>query len=139
MINFISENIDFQLDNKEKISLWLQKTAAECGKKIGTLNYIFCSDKIIVNINNKYLNHNYLTDIITFDYSTKNVISGDIYIGIETVRSNAKEYNTQFDNELHRVIIHGLLHLTGQNDKTELDKQEMTRKENSAINNYESM
>jgi rRNA maturation RNase YbeY len=133
MINYISENIDFQLNNQKEISLWLQRTAAVYKKKIGTLNYIFCSDEMILNINNQYLNHNYFTDIITFDYCTQAIVSGDIYISIETVLSNAQKYKTQFDNELYRVIIHGLLHLTGQNDKTEYDQKEMTRKENAAL------
>ncbi|MCL1867547.1 MAG: rRNA maturation RNase YbeY [Paludibacter sp.] len=133
MINFISENIDFKLDNQKKVSLWLQRTADFYGKKIGTLNYVFCNDEMILNINNQYLNHNYFTDIITFDYTAGATVAGDIYISIETVLSNAQKYKTQFANELHRVIVHGLLHLTGQNDKTELAQKEMTRKENSAL------
>ena len=133
MINFTSENIDFHLDNQKEISLWLQCTASVYQKKIGTLNYVFCSDNIILNINNQYLNHNYCTDIITFDYSEKSIISGDIYISIETVKSNAEQYHTQFEDELHRVIVHGLLHLTGQNDKTENEKTQMTVKENMAL------
>lgn len=133
MINFISENIDFNLSNKKEILLWLHRTAAIYGKKIGTLNYIFCSNEMILNINNKFLNHNYFTDIITFDYSTATSISGDIFICIETVTDNAKEYNTLFIDELHRVIVHGLLHITGQNDQTEIDRNEMRCKENMAL------
>ncbi|MDR1653789.1 MAG: rRNA maturation RNase YbeY [Prevotellaceae bacterium] len=133
MINFTAEDIDFQLDNQKQIALWLQRTAAEYGKKIGTVNYIFCSDKLILSINNQYLKHNYFTDIITFDYSARASVSGDIYISIETVKSNSEKYNTLFINELDRVIIHGLLHLTGQNDKTESEQTEMTRKEDRAL------
>ncbi|MDR2823877.1 MAG: rRNA maturation RNase YbeY [Prevotellaceae bacterium] len=133
MITFISENIDFQLDNEKEVSLWLQRVAAEYGKKIGRLNYVFCSDEKILNVNNQYLNHDYFTDIITFDYSAQNIISGDIYISIDTVKSNTEKYNTLFINELHRVIVHGLLHLTGQNDQAETEQTEMTGKENEAL------
>ncbi|MCL2597525.1 MAG: rRNA maturation RNase YbeY [Paludibacter sp.] len=133
MINYISENINFQINNQNEISLWLQRTAAVYQKKIGTINYIFCSDKIILNINNQYLNHNFYTDIITFDYSIETIISGDIYISIDTVKRNAQCYHTQFEDEFHRVIVHGLLHLTGQNDKTKIEQTQMTAKENAAL------
>jgi len=133
MIKYICEDIDFQLDNQKEISLWLQRTAAIYQKKIGIINYIFCSDKFILNINNQYLKHNYFTDIITFDNSEKSIISGDIFIDIEMVQSNSVKYHTHFEDELHRVIVHGLLHLTGQNDKTETEKVQMTDKENAAL------
>ncbi len=102
-------------------------------KKTGEITYIFCSDKYILKINNEYLQHDYYTDIITFDYSEKDSIAGDLFISLDTVKSNAEQFEQPFDTELHRVIIHGILHLCGQKDKTEKDSEEMRRKENEAL------
>ncbi len=133
MIYFHSENTELPAIDQKKISSWIKNTAARYGKKTGQVNYIFCDDAKILEVNNKYLQHDYFTDIITFDYSTENFISGDIYISIDTVSTNADELKAEFTEELHRVIIHGILHLCGQDDKTAELRSEMTRKENEAL------
>ena len=103
------------------------------GKKIGEINYIFCDDEKILEINRQFLQHDYYTDIITFDYCEGDTLSGDIFISVDTVTANAKEYSVSFDEELKRVMIHGILHLCGQNDKTADEQQEMRIKENNAL------
>lgn len=102
-------------------------------KKTGDIAYIFCSDERILEINKQYLQHDYYTDIITFDYSEDNIISGDIFISIDTVKSNSLDFGSDFETELLRVIIHGILHLCGQDDKSPELRMEMTRKENEAL------
>ncbi|MCK9311663.1 MAG: rRNA maturation RNase YbeY, partial [Bacteroidales bacterium] len=106
------------------------------GKKAGEINYIFCSDARILEVNNQYLHHDYYTDIITFDYSGQVKISGDIYIGIETVESNARMIGLSYDSELKRVIIHGILHLCGFKDKTPETEIIMHQKEDEALKIY---
>jgi len=133
MIGFYSENIDLPKIPKRKIAAWIKLVVQNYGKKIGEVAYIFCDDKKILEINKKYLNHDYYTDIITFDYSEKNIISGDIFISVDTVKSNSDEFNTLFINELHRVMIHGILHLCGENDKTPAEQQIMRQKEDKAL------
>lgn len=133
MIQYLSENIQFPSIDQSTISRWIKQVAALHGRKTGTLNYIFCDDERMLEVNNKFLQHDFYTDIITFDYSNEKVISGDIFISIDTVKSNADELGASFENELHRVIIHGVLHLCGQDDKTPEDQAEMTRKENKAL------
>lgn len=103
------------------------------GKRVGEVAYIFCSDEKILEVNRQYLNHDYYTDIITFDYTEGDVISGDIFISVDTVRSNADEFGVSFEKELNRIIIHGILHLCGFKDKQPDDKAEMTRQEDSAL------
>ena len=103
------------------------------GKKIGEIHYIFCDDEKILEINRQFLQHDYYTDIITFDYCEGDTLSGDIFISVDTVTANAKEYSVSFDEELKRVMIHGILHLCGQNDKTADEQQEMRIKENNAL------
>ena len=103
------------------------------GKKIGEIHYIFCDDEKILEINRQFLQHDYYTDIITFDYCEGDTLSGDIFISVDTVSANAKEYSVSFDEELKRVMIHGILHLCGQNDKTADEQQEMRIKENNAL------
>lgn len=103
------------------------------GKKCGDISYIFCSDEKILEINREYLDHDYYTDIITFDYTEKNRISGDIFISIDTVKSNADEFKVSYEEELHRIIIHGILHLCGINDKGPGEREIMTQKENEAL------
>ena len=115
---------------------WIKKITIEYGKKLSKINYIFCSDKRILEINMQYLLHDYYTDIITFDYSVANIISGDIFISIDTINSNAVKFNVSFEKEILRIIIHGLLHLCGQNDKTDDEAIEMTRKENNALSKF---
>lgn len=116
--------------DRAKVEAWIRATAAQYGFATGNINYIFCSDERILEVNRQFLGHDYYTDIITFDYSTRSVVSGDIYISLDTVYANQAEYG---ENELLRVIIHGLLHLTGQNDKKPEDEREMHRKEDVAL------
>jgi len=133
MIAFYSENIALPKIPKRKIAAWIKIVAQNYGKKIGEIAYIFCNDEKILEINKQYLKHDFFSDIITFDYSEKNKISGDIFISLDTVKSNSQKFNTLYDNELYRVIIHGVLHLCGQNDKTPEDKKVMREKEDEAL------
>lgn len=118
---------------KQKLNKWIKEVAADYGKKVGDVAYLFCTDERILEVNKQYLEHDYFTDIITFDYSERNIISGDILISLETVKSNSEEFGVSFDEELHRIIIHGILHLCGQDDKTPELRKEMTNKENKAL------
>ena len=133
MITFNTEDIDFPNISKRKTTNWIKTIAQQYNKKIGNIAYIFCSDTCIFQLNNEYLQHDYYTDIITFDYSAENIISGDIFISLDTVKSNASTFDQPFETELHRVIIHGILHLCGQKDGTDKERTEMTRKENNAL------
>jgi len=121
---------DFTLNNQDEISKWITKTIEEEACKVEEISYIFCDDAYLLEKNIEYLNHNTLTDIISFDYSVGKTISGDIFISIERVKENAKEFNVDFLDELHRVIIHGILHYCGYKDKTSEEKKEMRSKEN---------
>lgn len=135
MIQFIAENIPSPLsdDQSRRISRWVRAVAAGYGFATGDITYIFCSDERILEVNRQFLGHDYYTDIITFDYSTPSRISGDIYISLDTVASNAEQLGITFDDELLRILIHGVLHLTGQGDKTPESKAVMTDKENAAL------
>jgi len=133
MIQYIAEEVELPSLQKQKINRWIKETAAEYEKKTGDIAYIFCSDNRILEVNKQFLQHDYFTDIITFDYSEGQIISGDIFISIDTVKSNAEEFGVSFEQELHRILIHGILHLCGQDDKTPELRLEMTRKENLAI------
>ena len=124
-IRFFSDGVSFQPEGKRKISQWLKQVAVGEGKKIGSLCYIFVSDETILDINKKFLQHDYYTDIITFDNSIGDTISGEMYISIDTVNSNAKDYHTEFRNELLRVMVHGVLHLCGYKDKTAKEQNKM--------------
>lgn len=115
------------------VSKWIKSVAEGYGFKVGELGYMFCSDQRLLEINKEYLGHDYFTDIITFDYVEGNVINGDIAISVDTVAKNAKEYGVTFEQELMRVMIHGVLHLTGQGDKSEEEFAEMKRKEGEAL------
>jgi len=132
-IIYQSEDINMPDIPKRKITNWIKQVAKEHSKKTGDISYIFCSDEYILDINKEYLNHDYYTDIITFDYSEDKIISGDIFISIDTVKSNAEKFNTIYEEELRRVIIHGILHLCGINDKTEQQQSQMTEEENKAL------
>ncbi|MBF6597621.1 MAG: rRNA maturation RNase YbeY [Fermentimonas sp.] len=132
-ISFDSENIDFPDIKKRETSAWIKKTADRYNKKIGDVAYNFCNDEKILEINRKYLDHDFYTDIISFDYSEGDIISGDIFISLDTVRSNSQKYNTDYKEELYRVIIHGVLHLCGLDDKLEEDAIRMREAENSAL------
>lgn len=114
-------------------SAWVKAVAASYGKKVGEIAYIFCSDERILEVNREYLQHDYYTDIITFDYCEGNVISGDLFISLDTVRTNAEQVGTTYEEELHRVIIHGILHLCGINDKGPGEREIMEEAENKAL------
>lgn len=135
-INFFAEKTEMPVIDKKNISNWIRKIIESEGKSPGDLNIIFCSDEYLLGINKKYLNHNYFTDIITFNYCEKNKISGDIFISTDRVNDNSEKYNTG-SSELLRVIIHGVLHLIGYDDTDESSKKEMTEKENEALKVYE--
>jgi rRNA maturation RNase YbeY len=138
MISYYAENIKIPKIPKRKIAAWIRNVAAQNGKKIGAITYIFCPDERILEINKKYLNHDYYTDIITFDYSENEILSGDIFISPETVASNAKKFHTAPENELYRVIIHGILHLCGFKDKSASDEKIMRKKEDEALHEFET-
>ena len=139
MIQFINENTEIPVVHKRRLTQWIKSTAEEYGRKTGDITYIFCCEEKILEINRQYLNHDYFTDIITFDYSEKNIISGDIFISPETLKTNAIQFNVTFEEELLRIIIHGILHLCGQDDKTPESKLQMTAKEDKALNAYKNM
>lgn len=133
MIDFNFEEIDKPNINLEEIEKWINKVIEYNNKNVGELTYIFCSDKYLLDINKQYLNHDYFTDIITFNYCDERTISGDVFISLDTVLDNANTFGVSFDNELNRVIIHGILHLIGFDDKTDIDQDEMTRQENLSL------
>ena len=133
MIHFSTDQVEMPALNQTKIQRWIRAVAADYGFSVGDIHYIFCSDEKELEVNRTFLQHDYYTDVITFDYSTEDVINGDIFISLDTVRSNAEEVDADFKEELMRIIIHGVLHLTGQADKTPETKAEMTRKENLAL------
>ena len=119
--------------DQERIRQWINRVVVQYGCETGEINYIFCSDDYLLNINREYLNHDYYTDIITFDYVQDHLISGDLFISLDTIRDNAEYYKVSFEDELHRVIIHGVLHLLGIDDKTDEDQEIMTQKENESL------
>jgi rRNA maturation RNase YbeY len=132
-ISFQVQDIQFTLKNKQAIRQWIGIVAANEGYSIAPINYIFCSDGHLLEMNNQFLNHNYFTDIITFDYTDGKRVSGDIFISVDRVADNAKTYKSTFEEELHRVMIHGVLHLMGYKDKSPADEKKMRQKENGAL------
>ncbi len=137
-INFFAEEVPFDLKNKRKRKTWLKQLALSENHNIAELNYIFCSDEYLLSINKEYLNHDTYTDIITFDNSEEEgIIEGDIFISIERVKDNAKTLKTEEENEINRVISHGLFHLLGYKDKTKAQSVLMRNKEDFAIRLYE--
>ena len=130
MIRYFQEDIRFELKQKLQNNRWLKMVAGSEMRRLGAINVIFCSDNYILDVNMKYLQHDYFTDIITFDYCEKDVLSGDLFISIDSVRENALYYGTEFSDELNRVMVHGLLHLIGYDDHTEKDVAVMRQKEN---------
>ena len=119
--------------DERKIGRWIRAVAADCGFSVGNINYIFCSDERELEVNRQFLGHDYYTDVITFDYSTASTLNGDIFISLDTVKSNAEMVGVRFEDELLRILIHGVLHLTGQGDKTPETKAQMTAKEELAL------
>ncbi len=130
MVSYYNEDIVFPFKEKRLTSRWLKFVAESESKRLGDVAVIFCSDNYILDVNIKYLQHDYYTDIITFDYCEGNRLSGDLFISIDSVRENASFYGTEFADELNRVIVHGLLHLIGYDDHTEEDIAMMRAKEN---------
>ncbi len=133
MITYNCENTPMPKIRRREITSWIRRVAATYGKKTGDIGYLFVDDEKILEVNRQYLGHDYYTDIITFDYSEEDVIQGDIFISVDTVQSNAEERGLTFDNELHRVIIHGILHLCGINDKGPGEREIMEMAENRAL------
>jgi probable rRNA maturation factor len=132
-VNFFVDGVNFKPKQTLKIKTWLKNVAAEEGFQVGTLNYVFCNDEYILETNRQYLQHDYYTDIITFDYTENKKISGDMVISIDTVKSNAEMIEVDENQELCRVIVHGVLHLCGYKDKTEDEEKKMREKENYYI------
>ena len=132
MIEFNYES-EFTLDNEEAIAAWLGAVIVSENKTLGEINYIFCDDEYLHKINLEYLNHDTLTDIISFDYTMGNEVGGDIFVSVERVLDNSKDYNTSFVDELKRVLVHGVLHYCGYKDKSEEDEALMRSKENEKL------
>ena len=132
MIDFNYET-DFELEDEKSYSAWLQAVVVSEGKKEGDINYIFCDDEYLLKINKQYLDHDTLTDIISFDYSVGNELHGDIFISVERVAENAVDFKVPFEEEMKRVLVHGILHYCGYKDKSESDELIMRKKENEKI------
>ncbi len=141
MVNFFNEDINFDLsiEQKQFLKTWITQCIENFSKHEGDINIIFASDEYLYQLNIKYLNHDYYTDIITFDYVNQNQINGDLFISIERVKENANIYHEPFERELYRVIIHGILHLIGFSDKTENQKQIMREKENFCLSKLDNL
>ena len=133
MIRFTTDSIEMPALDERKTGRWIRAVAADYGFTVGNINYIFCSDERELAVNREFLGHDYYTDVITFDYSTASTLNGDIFISLDTVRTNAEMVGATFDDELRRILIHGVLHLTGQGDKTPETKAQMTAKEELAL------
>ena len=136
MIAFTTDHIEMPALDERKVSRWIKAVAADYGFCVGNITYIFCSDERELEVNRQFLGHDYYTDVITFDYTAGQTLNGDIFISLDTVRTNAEMVGAAFENELRRIIIHGVLHLTGQGDKTPETKAQMTAKEEHALAMY---
>ena len=133
MITYNAENVKFPKIKRRETTAWIKRVAASYGRKVGEIGYLFCDDEKILEMNREYLQHDYYTDIITFDYDEDDIISGDLVISLDTVKSNAELFHKNYDEELHRVIIHGILHLCGINDKGPGEREIMEAAENKAL------
>ncbi len=133
MITYNAENIGFPRLKRRQTSAWIRSVATQYGKEVGDIGYLFVDDERMLEVNRQYLGHDYYTDIITFDYTEGDRISGDIVISLDTVRSNARQFGKEYDEELHRVIIHGVLHLCGINDKGPGEREQMEAAEDRAL------
>lgn len=133
MISYQTEGVEMPAIKKRETTAWIKAVAETYGKKVGEIAYIFCSDEKILEVNRQYLQHDYYTDIITFDYTSGNKISGDLFISLDTVKTNAEKFETPYNEELHRTIIHGILHLCGINDKGPGEREIMEENENKAL------
>lgn len=133
MITYNADGVKMPAIRKRDTTRWIRAVAATYGRTVGEVGYMFVNDAKILEVNNEYLGHNYYTDIITFDYDEGSTINGDVVISLDTVRSNAAQYGKAYDDELHRVIIHGILHLCGINDKGPGEREIMEANENKAL------
>lgn len=133
MISYNTDGVKMPSIKRRENSAWVKAVAATYGKQVGEIAYIFCNDEKILEVNREYLQHDYYTDIITFDYTEGNRIGGDIFISLDTVQSNAQTFGSTYGEELYRILIHGVLHLCGINDKGPGEREIMTRKENEAL------
>lgn len=139
MIDFEVHNVPLPQWDNAKMCRWLVAVAENHGYQIGTLNYLFCDDEYILDANRKYIDHDYYTDIITFDYTHGNRIAGDILISLDTVKTNAEKFGVSYDSELRRVVVHGVLHLCGIDDKGPGEREIMERHENEALAIYDDI
>ena len=133
MITYSTEGVKFPGIKKRETTKWIHQVAESYGKKVGEIGYLFVNDEKILEVNNEYLGHDYYTDIITFDYCEEDVLNGDIVISLDTVLTNAEKFGRPYDEEVHRVIIHGILHLCGINDKGPGEREIMEAAENKAL------
>ncbi|TGX84211.1 rRNA maturation RNase YbeY [Palleniella muris] len=133
MISYNAENVKMPQIKKREVTKWIRNVAAKYGRTVGEVGYLFCDDEKILEVNREYLQHDYYTDIITFDYDEGNQVNGDLVISLDTVRSNAELFNKPYEEELYRVIIHGILHLCGINDKGPGEREIMEKAENEAL------
>ncbi len=133
MITYNTDGVKMPKIKKRETTAWIRAVAASYGKKVGEVGYMFVNDEKILEVNREYLGHDYYTDIITFDYDEDDIINGDLVISLDTVRSNAEQLGKSYDEELHRVIIHGILHLCGLNDKGPGEREIMEEAENKAL------
>ena len=133
MISYNAEGVRMPKLRKRDTSAWIKAVAADYGRKVGEIGYMFVDDEKILEVNREYLGHDYYTDVITFDYDEDNVVSGDIVISLDTVRSNAELFGKSYDEEFYRVLIHGILHLCGINDKGPGEREVMEAAENKAL------
>ena len=138
-IRFTSQNIDFELPQTEKVKKWITQVVLQRGKRVGNISYLFCDDEYLLGVNQRFLNHDTYTDIITFDYVVADLISGDIMISVDRVGENAEKFGVPHVQELHRVIIHGVLHLLGQGDKSDSEATEMRRQEEESLTLWNAM
>lgn len=138
-IRFASQNINFELPQAENVKKWISQVVLQRGKRVGNISYLFCDDDHLLEVNQQFLNHDTYTDIITFDYVVADLISGDIMISVDRVGENAEKFGVPFEQELHRVVIHGVLHLLGQGDKSDTEAAEMRRQEEDALALWNTM
>lgn len=135
-VSFQNQNIEFKLSEKVKIKTWIKNIVESEKKQLGVINFVFTTDEVVLKSNIQFLKHNTYTDIITFDYCEGKMINGDIIISVERVKENAEKYRADFETEVKRVIIHGVLHLCGYKDKSPKDAEVMRKKENAALKKY---
>lgn len=133
MISYSAENVKFPNIKRRETTAWIRRVAESYGKRVGDIGYLFCDDEHILEVNRQYLGHDYYTDIITFDYCEGDRLNGDLVISLDTIRTNAELFGRPYEEELHRVIIHGILHLCGQNDKGPGEREQMEAAENKAL------